>query len=204
MTCIAGIEVGDQVVLGFDSLGAGSFANACTRRDEKGWRQEGKDGQPAFVFGATSSYRMLQVLRFHASPPKLPVVGDDDWRSWDDDRWLRWMVVDYVEHIRKVLKERAVTTIENAVESCGQWLVGAEGGRLLSIGGDFQVERSTYGYNACGSGGYHALGALHALNATGGGVNRAEDLPFALGAAAEHGAGVRAPFHLISTRTEHR
>jgi hypothetical protein len=195
MTCVVGMEYEGETIIGFDSFGAADFCNAGVRLDAKAWVYEGPDYN--FVIGGTSSYRMLQILRYHAEPPN-PQDDDTEWDPDDaDEWWLRWMVTKYVPKVRQALKEHGYTKVENGTETGGTWLVGVAG-YLFSVDSDFHVCRTSYGYNAVGSGAYHALGALHALGARLNGPDPAH-LPYALDAAQHHGAGVREPFTLITT-----
>lgn len=194
MTCVVGMEHEGEVYLGFDSFCASDFCNAATRADTKGWIHQGEYN---FVIGGTTSYRMLQILRYHAEPPN----PDDDHTEWNEGEvtewWQRWMVTRYVPHVRKALTEHGYTKNDGGQESAGTWLVGV-GGYLFSVDSDFQVCRTASGYNACGSGSYHALGALHALAALTGRTDPSH-LPYALAAAEAHGAGVRSPYTVLTT-----
>jgi hypothetical protein len=194
MTCIVGVEFGDHSVIGFDQLSASSLSSGHRRRDPKGWASRRSKDQPRFVFGATTSYRMLQVLRFHAEPPEIGVA----WDLFNDRQWLDWMVTEYVPHVREQLAEHGFTKVESGREEGGSWMVGVAG-RIFTVHSDFQVEHAAARYSALGCAASYALGAMHALASSRDGEALPQDIPLALRAAADHSPGVGGDIHLLST-----
>jgi ATP-dependent protease HslVU (ClpYQ) peptidase subunit len=174
MTCIVGIKHSRGVLMAADSAGVGGL-EISTRLDRKVF----PNGE--FVIGGTSSFRMLQLLRYAFVPPK---------RHADDDV-MRFMVVDFVDAVRNCLKAGGFATRDREAESGGDFLVGYSG-RLFRIWDNYQVAEADRDYEACGCGEAYARGALFA-NAE---LPPEERALQALRAAEMHSAGVRGPFHI--------
>ena len=146
MTCIVGIvdKVNKKVYIGGDAAGSDGFTKSIRTAPKVFKLQNGK-----FIFGYTSSFRMGQVIQYKFKPPdhlkKLNVVA--------------YMVTLFIDELRKCLKDNGYSKIDNNVERGGTFLVGYKG-RLFCIQGDYQVSEVQCGYDACGSGEYHALGSM--------------------------------------------
>lgn len=177
MTCIVGVVAGREVTIGADSAGvAGS--EQTIRRDRKVFR----NGE--FVIGFTSSFRMGQLLRHAFTPPPLPKRAAD---------LERYMVLDFVDALRALLKERGWAKTDSGREEGGCFLVGVRG-RLFAIYSDYQVEEASDGFNSVGCGSAVARGALFATGA----MKPKPRLLVALRAAERCASGVRGPFHLAT------
>ncbi len=176
MTCIVGIETPDGVLIGADSIAvAGWTANIRGAAEPKLFRLR------EYIIGFTSSYRMGDLLRYHltiASPPKT--------------RLHRHMVVNVVPAIRACLKDGGFATTKDGAEVGGAFLVGVRG-RVYLISQDYQVDRSTYGYNVTGM----TDQALGSLASTEGEEPRAR-IRKALEAAERHSIGVRRPWRFLA------
>ncbi len=180
MTCIVGVTDGTTVTIGGDSAGVAGY-DLSVRADRKVWARDG------WVFGFTSSFRMGQLLRYKLTPPGQ--VEDQDLEAY--------MVTSFVDAVRQVLKDGGYAKVESNVERGGTFLVGRRG-RLFVIDSDYQVAESVRPFEAVGCGESYALGALHALQPNAGdGERRVRQ---ALTAAEAFSAGVRGPFHVVSTR----
>jgi ATP-dependent protease HslVU (ClpYQ) peptidase subunit len=188
MTCIVGLAREGRVWIGADSAGVGGYS-LTQRADQKVFI----NGD--FIFGFTSSFRMGQLLRYRFEPP----------RHHPDDDLLRFMSTEFVDEVRACLKKYGWAKIENAVEEGGTFLVGYKG-QLFKVEDDFQVAQSIHPFDACGCGEDLALGALHAMagldllaEARGGEAGWQAAVERALAAAEAFSAGVRAPFHVLSS-----
>lgn len=177
MTCIVGLVHDNVVTLGADSIGAHSGV-AQVRADAKVF----KLGE--FAVGFTTSWRMGQVLRYHFTPPSVP----------DGMDLHAYMVIHFIEALRTVARQQAVTSIDKSVETLGQFLVGVRG-RLFEIDADFQVGETVCPYAAVGAGYHFALGAMYATQR--GGMSPRERITVALEASAEHSPWVRGPWHFV-------
>jgi len=174
MTCIAGLVDNGSVYIGGDSAGVGGWA-LTVRSDRKVFR----NGD--FVMGFTSSFRMGQLLQHSFCPPK---------RHADTDI-QKFMVTEFVNEVRRCLKDGGYAEKHNDAEQGGTFLVGYAG-HLFRIGNDYQVGEAADGIDACGCGEQIALGALFA-NRT---AKPDDRLMTALQAAERFSAGVRGPFHI--------
>lgn len=178
MTCIVGVETDKGVLIGADSAGTGGWSQTI-RADEKVW----KSGE--FVYGFTSSFRMGQLLRYKLSLPRLPNPGVS---QGERDRW---MTTEFIDAVRKTLKDGGFAKVENGVEEGGVFLVGWRGS-LYTVFSDFQVGRSVRGEHAVGSGGELARGALFVAK----GEPRSR-VKKALEAASLYSAAVAPPFKIL-------
>lgn len=179
MTCIVGIEHNGKVLIGGDSAGVAGYS-LTIRADEKVFTTCG-----TYAFGFTSSFRMGQLLRYKLTPP--PFVEDLDLDAF--------MATNFIDSVRTVLRDGGFTETHDGAQYGGTFLVGVRG-RLYYVGGDFQVGRSTVGYNAVGCGHELALGALYASSAVKSARKRAQT---ALEAATQFSAGVAGPFNFVET-----
>lgn len=175
MTCIVGITTGSKVYIGGDSAGVGGWS-LTIRADQKVFRRGD------YVFGFTSSYRMGQILQYNA---ELPAPPREDVH--------KFMVRDFVEAVRKALRDGGYTKIDSNREEGGTFLVGCRA-RLFAIESDFQVVETTVGFDAVGSGADIARGALTASPR----LSPERRVRTALSAAEQWNAGVRGPFTVVS------
>lgn len=176
MTCIVGLVDKGKVYIGGDSAGVDGGLGLQVRADQKVFLNGG------MAFGCALSFRMGQLLRHSLHVP----------RHHPDDDVHKYMVVDFIDAVRKCLKEGGYASRENEVETGGLFLVGYAG-RLFYIDTDYQVGETTHGYAACGCGADIALGSIG--TSSGDPRNRIKK---AIEMAERHSAGVRGPFHIVS------
>jgi len=182
MTCIVGIvdKKSKAVVIGGDSASSGGL-NIFIRKDPKVF----KNGD--FVFGCTSSWRMMQLLKFSF---KQPEIKDKD--------LYEYMCTDFIDEVRRCYREGGyMQKDDDGQERGGFFLVGYKD-RLFRVEGDFQVGENLNGIDSVGCGDNFALGALYSLFELDGAVE--EKALKALEAAEFLALGVRRPFILISTK----
>lgn len=175
MTCIVGYidKINNKTYIGGDSAGV-SWLDVSIRKDVKVF----KVGE--FVIGCTSSFRMIQLLRFSFTPPK----------KYEDDDIYKYMCTEFVNQLRRCFKDGGYARRD------GVFLVGWKN-RLFSIQGDYQVGESEKDYDSVGCGETYALGALDALE--GNDMNIQGKIKTALYIAAYRSGGVRPPFIIEST-----
>lgn len=192
MTCIVGLVHEGTVYLGGDRAGADEYWHMTVQAEPKVFTRAlnmvvpGPDGvrKPLLAIGYTTSFRMGQLLRHHLAVP--------EWNSLIRDA-EGWVVHDLIPSIRATLTDGGYTKKENNKESGGSFLLGFAG-NLFRIQDDFAAIRALDGYDAIGSGGSIALGALFStIGATSPSLRVSE----ALKAAEHHSAGVRGPFDVI-------
>lgn len=174
MTCIVAIATPEgRVHMGADSAGVSGYSMAI-RRDEKLFVKSG------MVFGCTSSFRMIQLLRFHLIVHKRHPELD----------LYEYMCTTFVGAVRECFRQGGYLSKQNEVEGGGHFLVGVDG-RIFSIESDYQVGERNDCMDAAGCGADLALGSLH--------QSRGDDdvrrrLTDALSTAERFSAGVRGPF----------
>lgn len=175
MTVIVGFTDGKTVYIGGDSAGVSGW-DMMIRNDEKVFVNNG------FIMGFTSSFRMGQILRYGFMPPSI--TGND---------LYQYMVTDFIDAVRKCLKEGGYVKTEGGRDDGGTFLVGYQG-RLFRIESDFQVGEARTHYDAVGCGDMAALGSMF----TSTGKPPRERIETALKAAECFSAGVRGPFTILS------
>lgn len=182
MTCIVGMKdkkFPNYVTIGGDSAESNG-SNIFIRKDGKVF----KNGK--FIIGCTSSFRMIQLLKFSFIPPE---IGTKD--------IFEYMCTDFVNSVRECFKNGGYLQIdESGSELGGSFLVGYKD-RLFKIENDFQVAENVNGIDAVGCGAVFALGALIALSDD----NILSDFKIikALEIAEYCSVGVRGPFTIFNT-----
>lgn len=177
MTCIVGIVDKSKVIIGADSAGVDSGYNRQIRKDTKVF----KVGE--FVIGCTSSFRMIQLLRYSLS---LPEIGKKD--------IYQYMCTDFINSVRECFRNGGyLQKYTDGDEKGGSFLVGHKD-RLFNIQDDFQVGENADGIDACGCGSNYALGAMFTHD------GKAEDrVKKALEAACYFSSGCYPPFVIEKT-----
>jgi ATP-dependent protease HslVU (ClpYQ) peptidase subunit len=144
MTCIIGLKENDNVWIGADKSSVSGYLMQSTKLDKVFRKGE-------YVIGYTSSFRMGQLLQYVINLPEPPEKVD-----------VGFMVLEFVETIRKGFKEYGYSTIDNNEESGGTFIVGVKN-QLFEVDNDYQVNYSDNNYLACGAGVYYALASMEAL-----------------------------------------
>ena len=179
MTCIVGFtdKKNKKVLIGADSAGSDGL-NVTIRKDAKVF----KNGD--FVIGCTSSFRMIQLLRFSFTPPRV----------YDKDIY-EYMCTDFINEVRRCFKDGGyLQKYTDGDEKGGVFLVAYKD-RLFKIEGDFQVAEAKQGYDSCGCGESYALGSIFSTSKT-----EAEEIIIdALKCAENFSCDVRRPFITLST-----
>lgn len=136
-----------------------------------------------FLIGYTSSFRMGQILEYHLEVPQQKEAGD-----------LRYLVSKFIPCVRACLKEYWFSTLGDKDDQGGTFLLGYRG-HLYAVHADFQVNESSDGIDACGSGKGYALGAMRAL----GHLPPKERIRGALAISAYFSRVICAPFCILYT-----
>lgn len=144
MTCIVGFvdrEKGN-VIIGADSA-ASSDSSVRIRKDKKVF----KVGE--FVIGCTTSFRMIQLLRYSFKPPKVKTKDI-----------YEYMCTSFIDEIRLCFEKGGfLQKFIDGDEKGGVFLV-AHKDRLFKIYDDFQVAENICGYDSCGCGEDYAMGNM--------------------------------------------
>lgn len=179
MTCIVGIIQKGKTYIGGDSAGVGNGYQAEIRKDVKVFRVDD------FVIGCTTSFRMIQLLRYSLSLPK----------KHPDVDIYKYMCTDFINTVRKCFRDGGFVEIDKNVERGGTFLVGWQD-RLFTIYDDYQVAEMSKGYDAVGCGQAFALGGLDAMDSA---LPAEERINKVLEIATYRSAGVRPPFIIEHT-----
>lgn len=167
--------------MGGDSAGV-SGLSISTRGDPKVFSVN------SFIMGFTTSFRMGQLLMcgFNPTIPEPSLSRSDLYAH---------MVTIFIDEVRSRFKYGGWMEKTNEQEKGGDFLVAIHG-VLFVIHSDFQVGVPLDGYDAVGSGSDIAHGALYATKILG--LDPRRRIEIALSAAAEHNAGVRPPFKIVT------
>lgn len=147
MTCIVGYidKAKKEVVMGADSICSDGFT-----RYVMGEPKVFTKGR--FIIGYTSSFRMGQLIQYKLKPP----VHSKELST------LEYMSTKFVDVLKKLLKDNGYAQVKDNNEQGGTFLIGYNG-ELFTIQDDYAVLNFDVPYVSCGSGCYHAEGALFAL-----------------------------------------
>lgn len=149
MTCIVGLIEKGKVYVGADSCGSNGY-DKHIRKDEKVFQND------KFIIGCTSSFRMIQLLRYSFTPPKIK----------EGQEIYEYMCTDFINSIRQCFKEGGyLQQYEDGDEKGGVFLVGYKG-RLFCVEQDFQVGEYDMNYISIGSGSPFAMGSMHSTQAS--------------------------------------
>ena len=179
VTCIVGLIDKGKVYIGGDSAGV-SGLDITLRKDVKVF----KNGD--FVIGCTSSFRMIQLLRFSFTPPKDSKADI-----------YEYMCTDFIDAVRKCFKDGGYGGSDTTSgEVGGTFLVGYKG-RLFQIYDDYQVAESAEIFDSCGCGATYALGTFFAIHKNKS-ISAKDKIIKALESAVHFSGGVRPPFVIES------
>jgi ATP-dependent protease HslVU (ClpYQ) peptidase subunit len=177
MTCIVGVAKKGKVYIGGDSCGSGHT-----------WQQVGNPKvflvDNRFLIGCTTSFRMIDLLRF-----ELKV--DDQPTDVSDDAFIR---TTFVKAVRECFKEHGWLGKASEKNEGGNFLLGYKG-TLYEVQDDFSVLNSPVEGMSVGSGESPARGSLYT---TRGDKDPEARITKALEAAEAIAMGVKAPFIILS------
>ena len=178
MTCIIGLSEDNKVYMGGDSA-SGSDNSWAVRATtiEKVFHY------PPFLFGCSTSFRMIQLLRY-----QLPNIPEQGYMDSDEEYLVKW----FIESVRESFKEHGYAKVKDNEEEGGEFLIGYRG-KLYLIGSDFQVNGNQDGLDAIGCGARFALGAMKALEY----LPPRERILKSLEIAAYFSGGVMPPFTIL-------
>lgn len=180
MTCIVGYLKDDTVYMGSDSA-AVSDIDITVRQDEKMF----VNGE--FVIGCTTSFRMIQILRYSFVPPKI--TGTD---------LHKYMCTAFIDKVRDAFLAGGFEP--SSFEDEGpMFLVGVRN-RIFIVETDYQVGEHVDGIYGIGCGGDYAMSALKAYSEAG--IPPEKAVIGALKIATHYSGGVRPPYLLYEGKTK--
>lgn len=110
-----------------------------------------------FLIGACGTLRLCNMLHYQFVPPEHP-------KGMSVEEYMNKLFVNEVQScFDTVGLSRKVRTSEEEGDYIGTFLVGYKG-RLFTIGCDYAVSEVIRDYDAIGSGGMYALGALDIMD----------------------------------------
>jgi len=179
-TCIVGyVDNKGNMFMGGDSAGVGRH-DIRIRSDVKVFQKEN------MLMGYTSSFRMGQLLRFKLEIP----VHKDKVSDYE------YMCTEFIDAVRKCLKDNGYSKIEDNQEEIGTFLVGYNS-KIYKIVDDLQVAMTYDNYDSCGCGESYALGSIYTNSKK---LSGKEIVRNALECAENFSAGVRRPFIILELK----
>lgn len=146
MTCIVGIVFDNRVYMGADSYGSNGYSGGTVLNPKCFISGE-------FIIGCTSTFRLIDVLRYKLVIPK---IHPDD--QADADKYMR---TTFIDAVRKCLTENGhLSKNTDGLESGGNFLVGYKNG-LYEVQSDFSVLTVPIWGHSVGSGENSARGSLY-------------------------------------------
>lgn len=144
MTCIVAVADKDKVYMGADTYGS-SYSSGTYVDNPKCFI----NGE--FLIGCTSTFRIIDLLRYALSVPKVHPEFQND-----PDKYMRTV---FIDSVRRCFKDNGCLSIEGGVEHGGNFLVGYRG-KIYEVQGDFSILNvPDYGASV-GSGENAARGSL--------------------------------------------
>lgn len=177
MTCIVALKDSKGVYIGGDSAGLNGW-DINTRTDEKVFKKNG------FLFGFTGSFRITQLLRYSFDPPEQASKKSD----------MEYMTTDFINGVRKCLKNGGYAEIKDNVEEGGTFIVCYKG-QMFNVYNDYQVGQISDSFMSCGCGSDYAKATLY--NNQNLKISPKKKLIQALETAEHFSAGVRRPFIIL-------
>ncbi len=178
MTCIAGIALSNgEVWIGGDSAATSAHSQQTIVAGEKVFLVRNEFDE--LLLGCSTSFRMIDLLKYSL---QLPRYNGGDIH--------RYMVVEFVDAVRRCLKDGGFAKKESEREEGGDFLIAFRG-RLFEVANNYHVVEAACRYTAVGSADDLALGALYATQDL---HDPAARLSLVLHAAACHNSDVREPF----------
>jgi hypothetical protein len=142
VTCIVGVTKDDQVIMGGDSCGSNNY-DWVTVGNPKVF----KVGD--FMIGCTTSFRMIDLLRYHLRiNPHHPQDSDD-----------QFIRTDFIDNVIGCFRKGGFLETEDGVYNGGNFLVGYHG-KLYEVQNDFSVLDCPNWGSSVGSGENAARGSL--------------------------------------------
>lgn len=144
MTCIVGINTGEKIIIAGDRMASNSFIKMEANRT-KVFKKDN------FIFGVCGSPRVAQLLKYKLSIP----------RRFMGQSMEEYIYTSFTDSVISVLDENNALEIKDGLKKFrGSFLFGFEN-RLYEMESNFQALEDSRGFNACGSGEYHAMASLY-------------------------------------------
>jgi hypothetical protein len=193
MTCIVGAidYENNRVIIGGD-------AAAVSGLNVKSVRQPKVFKKGDFIFGCTTSFRMMQLIQYQMTTFENIEVSNSSILKHNTAEFdlYGFMCTTFVDELRKCFKNGGFSKIMNGEEEGGVFLVGYKN-RLFVIYGDYQVSEPLDGFYAVGCGDKYALGAIKSLYSDECDVQ--DILLKSLEISVHFSGGVRGPFTFVNT-----
>lgn len=146
MTCIVGINTGSKIIIAGDRLGSNGFT--YSQYHEKVFAKNN------FIFGVAGCYRVMQLIKHKFVIPKMNVGQEVD----------NYIYNDFTDAFIRLIRENNCAIKKDNIDSMEACLLFGFKGKLYQMSSNFQILSNCRGYDAIGSGCYHAMSSLYSTN----------------------------------------
>lgn len=146
MTCIVGINTGSKIIIAGDRFLGDGFT--CGKYHEKVFAKDG------FIFGVAGSPRVHQLIKHKFVIPKMNVGQEVD----------NYIYNDFTDAFIRLIRENNCAIQKDNIHSMDSHLLFGFKDKLYQMESNFQILSNCRGYDAIGSGCYHAMSSLYSTN----------------------------------------
>jgi len=144
MTCIVGINTGSKIIIAGDRIGSDGFTYG--QYDKKVFKKDD------FIFGVYGSYRVMQLIKHKFAIPKMKVG-----QTADD-----YLFNDFTDAFIELIRNNNCAVKKDNIDTMGEaGIIFGFKDKLYTMDNNFQILSNSKGYEASGSGRYHAIASLY-------------------------------------------
>ena len=146
MTCIVGINTGKKIIIAGDRLGSDGFT--YSQYHEKVFAKDG------FIFGVAGTPRVQQLIKHKFVIPKMNVGQEVD----------NYIYNDFTDAFIELIRENNCAIKKDNIDSMEACVLFGFKDKLYQMESNFQILSDYRGYDAIGSGRYHAMSSLYSTS----------------------------------------
>jgi len=143
MTCIVGINTGSKIIIASDRMASNGFTYG--QYSEKVFKKDD------FIFGICGTPRIAQLIKHKFAIPKMKVgqIVDD------------YLYNDFTDSFIELIRDNNCAVKKDNVDIMDAGVMFGFKDKLYTMEGNFQILSNNKGYDASGSGCYHAIASLY-------------------------------------------
>jgi ATP-dependent protease HslVU (ClpYQ) peptidase subunit len=143
MTCIVGINTGSKIIIAGDRMGSNGFTYG--QYHEKVFKKD------EFIFGVCGSYRVMQLIKHKFAIPKMKVGQEAN----------DYLYNDFTDAFIALIRNNNCAVKKDNIDTMEAGIVFGFQDKLYIMENNFQILSNNKGYEASGSGCYHAVASLY-------------------------------------------
>ena len=143
MTCIVGINTGSKIIIAGDRMGSGRLT--YNQYHEKVFKKDD------FIFGVCGCYRVMQLIKHKFVIPKMKVGQTVD----------NYLYNDFTDNFMQLIRDNNCAVKKDDIYTMNADVLFGFKDNLYAMYGNFQILSNNKGYEAMGSGCYHAMASLY-------------------------------------------